>query len=91
MVWFTCFLTHLPTIHYNISSCNSRFLVCCIPVFLSTAELADLCMNHCYCILQPNSASTHTSNSGVLNITCFIKDYSHSKACQAKPLTSKTI
>lgn len=72
------FLTHLPTIHYNISTCNSRFLDCYSPIFLGTAELADLCMNHCFCILQPNSASTHTSNSAdVLNITCFIKDYSH--------------
>lgn len=72
------FLTHLPAIHYNISTCNSRFLDCYSPIFLGTAELADLSMNHCFCIVQPSSASTHTGHAADgLSITCCIKDYSH--------------
>lgn len=82
MAWFYLlsreFLTHLPTIHYNISTCNPRFLDCYDPIFLGTAELADLSMNHCFCVVQPNPAPTHTGPPGDgLSIICSIRDYSH--------------
>lgn len=85
------FLTPLPTIHYNISTCISSFLDSYRCTLLGAAELADLCMNHHFCTLQPKSTFTCTSKSArVLHIACFVKDYSH-KACHTEPLTCKTM